>query len=359
MSQQTRSTISWLSLLIIIVIVGVIFSVSSLLNVSSTSGINTRSVEFSRQPRIMPVVEDYYSKGWDFRARNSEEQILVVTTKFEEFESKLFKISAAVSLCAHLGYAPPTILVDRERVTDSEIPESCNDIPELLQDIFPKLKIISVHEPDRFVNENFPDAMILNGAMKRNSTDPSDFKDFPPLNSSTIVIKGSWESWEYVDDYRLSVFEHLEFHPVIYHHSRKTYPMLFDRRTPVRGIFIGDVSNMDVESIKKFCDRSPIDNERIVMYCDQAPSEETLRNMFGDNYSSRILIITGECHQVQIYIGMFCRELLIDLSNLGWWVGFQAIHRGKTVYYVDNENASNTIPLMNHYLHPSFLSNKN
>lgn len=362
MNGQTRSlTAIWISLLIILILVGLIFTVSSLLNASSTTTTKSSAAieRVPRSPRLMPVVEDYYSKGWDFRARNLEEQIIVITSRTESFEAKLFKISAAVNLCAHLGYPPPAILVDSERITDSEVPESCNDIPELIQDIFPKLRVLSMSEPELFVNEYYPDAMVLDGAMRRESTDTADFKDFPALNSSTIIFKGSWESWEYVDDYRPAVFEQLEFHPVIYHYSRKNYPMMFDRRTPVRGIFIGDNNNIDVESIRRYLDRAPIENEKIVMYCKEDPSEDLLKELFGEHYPNRTLIVTGECHQVQIYIGMFCRELLIDLTNLGWWVGFQAVHRGKTVYYIDNERVTNSIPLITHYAHPSFLSNKN
>ena len=311
-----------------------------------------QEVQAERTPRPMPVVEDYFSKGWDFRARNVEEQVIVVTTIEESFESKLFKIASGINLCAHLGFAPPTVLVDSFRTTDAEIPDTYRDIPELIQDIFPKLKVLSVPKPDLFVKTFFTNARIMDGKMRRESVDPSDFGEFPKIDASTIVITGSWESWEYVDDYRSAVFDQLEFHPVIYHHCRKTYPVLFDRRIPTRGIFLGDISSLNPEDIKKFISRNPSDNERIVVFLPEQPKEEgVLKEIFGEDYESKVLVVVGECKQVQIYLGVFCRELLIDLTNFGWWVGFHAFFRGRTVYYT---GAIDSIPLIDHYNHPGF-----
>jgi len=313
-----------------------------------------QEVQVERVPRPMPVVEDYFSKGWDFRARNVEEQVIVVTTSEETFESKLFKIASAINLCAHLGFAPPLILVDSNRTTDTVIPDTYRDIPELVQDIFPKLKVLSVPKPDLFVKTFFTNAMILEGKMRRESTESTDFGEFPKIDSSTIVMTGSWESWEYVDDYRSAVFDQLEFHPVIYHHCRKTYPVLFDRRIPTRGIFLGDVKSLKKEVVKNFVSKNPIDKEKIVVFLPEQPSDEgILKEIFGEGYDSKILVVVGECKHVQIYLGVFCRELLVDLTNLGWWVGFHALFRGRIVHYVTGD-VSESNPLFVHYNHPGF-----
>lgn len=307
-------------------------------------------------PRPMPVVEDYYAKGWDFRARNVEEQVIVITDANETFGKKLFKIGSAINLCAHMGHAPPLILVDSGRVTDARIPENHRDIPELIQDLFPKLRVLSIPDPQLFVDEFFPNATHVRGKMKRTSTDVSDFIEFPTLDSSTIVISGSWESWEYVDDYRTSLFEQLEFHPVIYHYCRKTYPSFFDRRTPARGVFLGNVNSLyhSAEEINRFVSRSQGSNEKIILFLPESQqplTDEALNNVLGD--TDKVVVVVGECEQIQIYLGVFCRELLIDLTDLGWWVGFHALHRGRHVHRVTSEEA---IPLMSHYSHPSFLA---
>ena len=311
-----------------------------------------QEVQVERIPRPMPVVEDYFSKGWDFRARNIEEQVIVSTSNDETFESKLFKIASGINLCAHLGFAPPLVLVDSNRTTDTEIPDTYRDIPELLQDIFPKLKVLSVPKPDLFIKTFFTNAMILEGKMRRESTEASDFGEFPKIDASTIILTGHWESWEYVDDYRSAVFDQLEFHPVIYHHCRKTYPVLFDRRIPTRGIFLGDIDSLNPEEIKKFVSRNSIDNERIVVFLPEQPKDEgILKEIFGEGYESKVLVVVGECKHVQIYLGVFCRELLIDLTNFGWWVGFHAFFRGRVVYYT---GSTESISLIEHYNHPSF-----
>jgi hypothetical protein len=310
-----------------------------------------------RSPRPMPVVENYFAKGWDFRARNTEEQVLVLTTAEETFESKLFKIGSAINLCAHLGYAPPLVVVDAARETDSEVPVTCQDLPELLQDIFPKLRVVSARDPEAALTKTFPKAMQLQGKFRRESVDREDFCVFPKLDSSTIVVSGYWESWEYVDDYRTALFEHFEFHPVVYHHCRKAYPDLFDRRTPVRGVFIGGGS-LPAEEIRKFVNRSPIDNERVLVFLsrDLDLENDPCWGELEQEFKHKALFISGEPSHVQIYLGVFCKELLVDLSTLGWWVGFHGVHRGKTVYYAE---PGEEIPLIEHYLHPSFRANKN
>lgn len=357
----------WLSLIVVLAgLVVVVLLLSPSVNQFSLGvkriqgGERTEEIEEyeARSPRPMPVVEDYFAKGWDFRARNTEEQVLVITTLEDSFESKLFKISSAVNLCAHLGYAPPIVFVDSRRVTDSEVPVTCQDLPELIQDIFPKLRVVSVPQPEKNLDGVFPRAMRLQGRFRRESSNREDFSVFPKLESPTIILSGSWESWEYVDDYRPAVFEQLEFHPVIYHHCRKTYPMLFDRRTPVRGVFLGGISGLPVEDIRRFILRSPIDNERIVVFVDRDIDLEGTPGWHAleEEFKHRTLFISGEPKHVQIYLGVFCKELLIDLTGIGWWVGFHGVYRGKPVYYVE---PGNVIPLLEHYLHPAFRSNKN
>lgn len=147
--QTNRWGLAIASLIVFGVVVAILFNPTMLdslrkkgAGLLKTKGEVVEEEVIERSPRPMPVVEDYFSKGWDFRARNVEEQVIVVTTKEETFESKLFKIGSAVNLCAHLGYAPPLVLVNSERETDSEIPVTYRDIPELIQDIFPKLRVL-------------------------------------------------------------------------------------------------------------------------------------------------------------------------------------------------------------------------
>jgi hypothetical protein len=348
----------------LIVLLAAAIVVTLLLTQTSVNQLGVKGTEHTieleqyedRSPRPMPVVENYFAKGWDFRARNTEEQVFVLTTAEESFESKLFKIGSAINLCAHLGYAPPIIFVDALRTTDSEVPETCQDLPELIQDIFPKLRVISVSNPEKLIDRAFPRAMNLQGKFKRESIDKEDFSVFPKFESTTIILSGSWESWEYVDDYRPALFEQLEFHPVIYHHCRKVYPMFFDRRTPIRGVFIGG-AHLPVEDIRRFIHRSPIDQEKIVIFLDENINHDNqeLQGLM-DELKERVFVISGEPKHVQIYLGVMCKEMLIDLSALGWWVGFHAVYRGKPVYYSEPVTP---IPLIEHFLHPLFRSNKN
>lgn len=325
--------------------------------VAETKSFETVEVNSERPqrfPRPMPVVEDFYAKGWDFRARNNEEQVIVITRENESFETKLFRIGAALNLCAHLGYQPPTIVVEFGRLTDSAIPDTYRDIPELLQDIFPRLRYISVSDVDRFVRESFPEATVMRGEMLLNSTSEDAFKEFSQIVYQTVIVDGNWESWKYLDDYSKGMFEHLEFHPIIYHHCRKSYPQLFDRKKNTRGIFIDDVAKLDVAGLASFVKRRTAD-EKVLMFVPREIGSNVLASVFGENYQSYVSIVVGECHHVQMYLGVFCKEILIDDSQLGWWVGFHASYRGKVVYYQRSEK----ITLTHHCIHPSWLPNKN
>jgi len=308
----------------------------------------------NRLPRPMPVVENFYAQGWDFRARNNEEQIFVLTHSSETLETKLFRIGAAINLSSHLGYAPPTIVVEAGRLTDSPVPSTYRDMPELLQDIFPRLRIVSVENTTMFVN-SLPSVTLVEGNMKMHSKDNLCFQEFPAIDTTTIVFDGDWESWKYLDDYRKAMFEHLEFHPIIYHHCRKTYPQLFDRKIVTRGIFIDDISKICVDQIRTFIARSESPNERVLMFIPQPVGNKVLQSVFGPDYETRVSVVAGECKHVQIYLGVFCRELLIDVSSLGWWVGFHAHFRGKTVYYHREDELS----LMDHAIYPEWIKNKN
>jgi hypothetical protein len=324
---------------------------------STTNGLSVQSAQVSlrtRSPRPMPVVENFYAQGWDFRARNNEEQIFVLTHPTESFETKLFRIGAALNLSAHLGYAPPTVVVSTGRFTDSDIPETYRDIPELIQDIFPRIRVISVQDMNRFV-KSLPDATLLKGDMKMHCGTSHYLQEFPSVHSTTIIFDGDWESWMFLDDYRKGMFEHLEFHPIIYHHCRKTYPQLFDRKTPTKGIFINSLESICVEEIKVFIHRNKVPGEKILMFIPQPLGNKILTTIFGEDYENHVSIVVGECAHVQMYLGVFCRELLIDVSRLSWWVGFHAVFRGKPVYYYHG------CPLFftHQTLHPGWSKNKN
>lgn len=324
---------------------------------STTNGLSVKSAQQSlptRAARPMPVVENFYAQGWDFRARNNEEQIFVLTHPNETLETKLFRIGASLNLSAHLGYAPPTIVVQTGRITDSRIPETYRDIPEILQDIFPRLRVISVKDIKGFVS-SLPEATILKGDMRMHLETSHYFQDFPSVHSTTIVFDGDWESWMFLDDYRKGMFEHLEFHPIIYHHCRKTYPQLFDRKTPTKGIFINRLENICVHELKTFVERNKLPGEKILMFIPQPLGNKILQTIFGEDYESHVSIVVGECDHVQMYLGVFCRELLIDVSQLGWWVGFHALFRGKTVYYYQGCKLFFT----DQTIHPGWSKNKN
>jgi hypothetical protein len=323
-------------------------------DVQSMSVQRLADTSIHRLPRPMPVVENFYAQGWDFRARNNEEQIFVLTHALETLETKLFRIGAAINLSSHLGYAPPTIIVEAGRLTDSPIPSTYRDMPELLQDIFPRLRVVSVQNPKLFLS-SLPSVTLVDGNMKMSSRDGLCFREFPAIDTTTIVFDGDWESWKYLDDYRKAMFEHLEFHPIIYHHCRKTYPQLFDRKITTKGIFIQDISQICAEQIQTFVRRTEAPNEKILMFIPEPIGTKVLQTLFGPDYETHVSVVVGECTHVQIYLGVFCRELLIDVSSLGWWVGFHAHFRGKPVYYHQEDKIS----LIDHAIHPGWLKNKN
>jgi len=351
----------WLSMgliTLVAILIVVVFS-TSMSTSSESMGVKTLSEPVTNQvveryPRPMPVVGDFYSQGWDFRARNNEEQVIVITRSQEDFETKLFRIGAAINLCAHLGYAPPIILVESGRITDSAIPDTYRDMPELLQDIFPRLRFISVDNVDGGIKTLFKDSMVVKGSMKLFSEDRADFQEIPTTSCQTIVIDGSWESWVYLDDYRQSMFDHLEFHPIVYHHCRKTYPQLFVRKQLTRGIFIDNVSKIDIEEIRSFVNMSTDLNDKLLMFIPQPIGPKIIESIFGEDYKSRVSIVVGECKHVLIYLSIFCKDVLINLSRVNWWVGMHAIHRNKNVYYFGDEK----VPLTDLCIHPLWMKNK-
>jgi len=353
---MSTASIRWFSVtlpLAVVVVAVLLWTLGETTNGMSLQS-SAQSSSTGRQARPMPVVENFYAQGWDFRARNNEEQIFVLTHQQESLETKLFRIGAAINLSAHLGYAPPTIVVEAGRLTDSAIPNTYRDIPELLQDIFPRLRVISVENVNTFM-KSLPSVTLYEGRMQMNSSDPDCFQEFPVIHSPTLVFDGHWESWKYLDDYRKGMFEHMEFHPIVYHHCRKTYPQLFDRKTPTKGIFIDNIDHLCTDQIQAFVNRSVVPNEKVLMFIPSPVGNKVLQSIFGTDYESHVSIVVGECKHVQIYLGIFCRELLIDLSQLGWWVGFHALFRGKTVYYHQEDK----IVLMDHALHPGWFKNKN
>jgi len=340
MERKQSSAIIYGALILVtlVILVLIVTSTSSL----ATLGIRTSSVTPVERPsKNIPVVENYYAKNWDYRARNGNEQILVVGRAGEPLEKLLFRISCSLSLAAHLGYNPPLVLVESGRLSDS--PSPARDVPELVQDIFPRLRVVSLPSPMGFVKAYFPDAMLVRGTIQRNHR--GEFEEFPEISSSTVVIEGDWESWKYTEDYRQAVFDHLDFHPMMYHYSRKTYPLLYDRKTPVRGIVLGGNTTDELaEEVRCFLERNRLANERIVVF-SQTPVQNP--EIFGEG----ALIVHGECSQVIIYASVFCRELLIDSSLLGWWAGMHAYYRGREIYWMGSDEGE-------HFLSPHWKKNK-
>lgn len=343
--QATRSSVllySTLVLAVLIILALVLANTYGFAALGLKRSSLTSPVE--RSAKNIPVVENYYAKNWDYRARNGNEQILVIAHGGEALEKLMFRISCSLALAAHMGFAPPLILVESGRLTDS--PASARDVPELIQDIFPKLRVISLPSPRAFVQTHFPDAMFIRGSIERDNRGP--FAEFPPINSSTIVIDGDWESWKYTEDYKQAIFDHLEFHPMMYHYSRKTYPVLYDRKTPVRGIVLGkEIGNSKDETeaeVREFLNRNRLPNEKIMVF-----SEKPIQNpeIFGEG----ALIVHGECPQVVIYSSVFCRELLIDSSLLGWWAGMHAYYRGREIRWMGSDEGE-------HFLSPHWSQNK-
>lgn len=316
-------------------------------------GVSKKSVvrEEPRSPRPMPVVENYFSTGWDFRARSMEEQVFVICRNIESWETKLFRIGAAVNLCAHLGYHPPTIIVNHGRKDDFPIPDTYRDIPTLLQDVFPKLRVMSVGDVDSLLKTHLSKSIVIKGDTLFGSDSHTD--SFPELTSNSIVFDGSWESWECIDDYKTPVFDQLEFHPVIYHHCRKTYPEFFDRRIFIKSIFCMDYDSLDEENIQCFISRKVTENQKVYIFLHQPVNEDKLIEKFGKDYQERFTIIVGECSQVLVYLGVFCREMLIDISPASWWIGFHGSYRGRTVYYIPTDKVSEKT------IYPEWFSNKN
>jgi hypothetical protein len=312
---------------------------------------NTFESQEPLSPRPMPVVENYFSTGWDFRARSLEEQVLVVTRDFETWDVKLFRIGAAVNLCAHLGYHPPTILVEQGRKDDIPAPSIYRDIPTRIQDIFPKLRVLSVDHIDKFLSSHLSNSMLVKGCTDFGGHNPQ-VESFPEITSSTIIIDGHWESWECVDDYKTALFDQLEFHPVIYHHCRKTYPEFFDRRVFVKSVFCSNIDPLVASNIKNIITKNTTENQKVYIFTDHTVEEKLLTKWFGKGYNDKITIVVGECSQILMYLGVFCRELLIDLSPASWWIGFHATYRGRAVYYIPTDRVKEEC------VYPEWLPNK-
>ena len=311
-----------------------------LTNQVSLSGLGTRSHSpLSRISKNIPIVENYYSRNWDYRARNSNDQVLVLGRTGEPLEKFLFRISCALALCAHMGFAPPIVVVQESRITDCIA--VAKDVPELIQDIFPKLRVLSVGDPYTFARTNFREAMFVRGSIARDCSD--EFIEFPNLTSPTVVLTGDWESWKYTEDYRTSIFEHLDFHPSIYHYVRKTYPQLFDRKSPCRGIVLGGVGDTTEEEVKIFMERNNAVKKLIVFVNDEVSNPE----MFGES----ALVVNGESSHIIIYASAFFKDLLIDSSLTGWWAGMHSYYRGKNVYYTSSDESE-------HFMSPHWIPNK-
>jgi len=347
-----RDRVWFVSLIVLIVL----FTVVIFTSYPSLHQAGLKKKNFEHQeaisPRPMPVVENYFSTGWDFRARNLEEQVIVITRETETWDVKLFRIGAAVNLCAHLGYHPPTILVEQGRKDDIPAPSIYRDIPTRIQDIFPKLRVLSVENIDRFLSTQVSDSMLVNGCTDF-GVHNSQIESFPEITSTTIIIDGHWESWECLDDYKTALFDQLEFHPVIYHHCRKSYPEFFDRRVFVKSVFCSTMDSNVADNINRLISRNATENQKVYIFTGRNVDEHLLVEWFGEGYKDKVTIVVGECSQVLMYLGVFCRELLIDLTPACWWIGFHGNYRGRTVYYIPTDKVNEVC------VYPEWLSNKN
>jgi hypothetical protein len=337
MKPLNEGYLRFMALALIVLIAIIILSAT----LTGSGGLAARlSTGVSRQGKNIPVVEDYYAKNWDYRARNGNDQVIVIAHAGEVFEKLLFRISCAVALCAHMGFAPPLVVTQSSRSTDC--PAIAREVPELIQDIFPRLRVLNVASPDSFAKTAFPGSMHVRGEITRAGR--FEFLEFPKITSPTIVLEGDWESWKYTEDYRVSVFESLEFHPAIYHYARKTYPLLFDRKSPVSGIVLGNGVRENWEGEIRGFLKSRTPGERLLVFgSGQVPDP----SMFGENAT----IVSGETSQVIIYVAAFFKVVLIDPSLTGWWAGMHAYYRGKNVSYITDDESE-------HFLSPHWSRNK-
>lgn len=276
--------------------------------------VNSQTTEInSRIQKPIPTVGDYFCKGWDFRARNGEEQILVPLDTQQSFAQKLFTIGTSVALAAHLGYRPPFIFMESGRHPDTNVNDNNELVPSLIQDIFPNLNIISIQDMKK---------LNLTGQLIQSE---DSFREIPEITSPTVIIKGCWKSWKYMDDYLKSVFKTLEFHPAIYHHLIKTYPFIMDRKDPWKGIYVKKYTPEMRDYIRAFCDINTI------MFTPD-------RNLDASELPSNMIIVTEEVFQVVMYASAFLHSTLIDLSDEGWWIGLHGMFRNKAVKYIPGTN---------------------
>lgn len=267
----------------------------------------------SRISKPIPTVGDYFCKGWDFRARNNEEQILVPLDSKQTFAQKLFTIGTSIALSAHLGYRPPFIFVDSNRAPDTIVNDKNELVPNLIQDIFPNLNVISL--PDL-------KSLSLSGQVIEAG---SSFQEIPEISSPTVIMRGCWKSWKYMDDYLKSVFQTLEFHPAIYHHLLKTYPFIMDRKKPWKGIYVKRYTPEMKDYIRAFADTQTI------MFTPD-------RTINASDLPTNLIIVTEEVFQVAMYASAFLQSTLIDLSDEGWWIGLHGMFRNKVIKYIPGVN---------------------
>lgn len=336
--------VAFFVLLLVAVAVAITVLVTTNVTVASIGVRGSKIASPERPPRAVPIVADYFGKGWDFRARDLDNQVVVVTSRGDSFEDILFRIACAVALCAHLGYRPPLVLLEENRDPDCPMGTLVTDVPERLHDIFPNLHVLITPDPHKVAKLAFPGAMNVHGSVGRNFT--GSFVEFPNLQSRTVVIDGSWESWKYSDDYQLALFHVLEFHPMLYHHCRRSFPELFDKKGPIRGIFINDRETLaDVETLRRSIDRYLLykndSRQRSVFFVPEGaviPPEVIPANA---------TVFHGQASHVCMYASIFCRDVLVDLSPRGWWVASHAASRGRPVHCIPSDNVST-----DHFVNP-------
>jgi hypothetical protein len=301
----------------------------------SLEGARSMSQNSIMQYKRIPVVQDYFCKGWDHRARNNEEQIVVCLDDIQgDLPRQIIRVSCSIALSAHYGYRPPFILVRTDRKPDCIVHNRHEKIPENIQDIFPMLNVLSL-SPQTDIEKMFPYAQIIRGDVRRES---KEFVEIDAIKSKTAILTGDWVSWKYTDDYLTATFGILEYHPSIYHHLLKTYPFFLDRSKPWNAIVLGK-SRPDPHILNEFAKRSP----RTVLFT-QNPDFNL------NEFTQDVFVLTQEPFQLVSYFAGLVGELLIDDDLGSWWSGLHATHRGRNVYYLPSEN---TGP---HFYHPRWIS---
>lgn len=301
----------------------------------SLEGASKMSQNTLSQFKRVPVVQDFFCKGWDHRARNNEEQVVVLLDDIQgDLPKQVIRVACAVAISAHHGYRPPFVMVRADRKKDCVVHNRHEKIPELIQDIFPMLNVLSVSSGVS-IEKMFPSSQCMRGCVKKNTI---EFVEMQAVRENTVIVSGDWVSWKYFDDYLSSIFGILEYHPSIYHHILKTYPFLMDRSKPWNAIVLGK-SRPDPHILNEFAKRSP----RTILFTE-------LPDLNLTEFTQNVFVLTQEPFHIVSYFAGLVGELLIDDDLASWWAGMHATYRERNVYYIPSDE---TGP---HYHHPRWMN---